>query len=316
MFQYTVPFGQKGSLICQDEHCSVYQVKDETGEGQVTCYPVFPGIVLYYSDFHMEACDSGFQASGDVLSINHCREGRMEWEFQRNQFIYLETGDLQISSRHSQRGRFCFPLRHYHGLTVSISQDHAMLPVTGFLKEYSIDLPRLLERFASRDKPFVIRADAHTGHIFTELYDVPEKIRSGYHKIKVMELLLFLSTLDLSEQSGERPYFHRAQVEKIREMRNFLEEAPNHHYTLEELTEIFDIGLTTMKQCFKAVYGVSIYSYMRTYRMNAAAVLLRRGNQSIGQIAVAMGYENPSKFSSAFKEVIGLTPSEYRKSSI
>lgn len=316
MFQYISPLGHHGSLVCQDEHCSVYRVKDEAGEGQVTCYPVFPGIALYYNDFHMEACDSSFQTMGGTLAINHCREGRMEWEFQRNQCVYLETGDIQISNRCSQGGRFCFPLGHYHGLTITICPDRTTVPLAEFLIGYRIDLPQLLECIACRDKPFIMRADARTQHIFSELYDVPEKIRSGYHKIKVMELLLFLSTLDLSEQSGERPYFHRAQVEKIREMRRLLEETLHRHYTQEELASTFELGLTTMKQCFKAVYGVSIYSYMRTYRMNAAAVLLRRENQSIGQIAAAMGYENPSKFSAAFKEVIGITPSEYRKSTV
>ncbi len=116
------------------------------------------------------------------------------------------------------------------------------------------------------------------------------------------------------EQSRPKLYFQKTQIEKIRKLKSFLEENLYRHYTLEELSSMFSIGLTAMKQCFKAVYGVSIYSYMRTYRMNAAAVLLRREGCSIGQVAALVGYENPSKFSSAFKDVIGITPSEYRKS--
>lgn len=301
------------SLLCRDKYCSVYQVKDATGEGQVTCYPVFPGILLCYNDFHLEECDSGFQALQGNLSISHCREGRMEWEFRKNQLIYLEAGDFQIGSRRNHTGRFRFPLRHYHGLTVSIFPDQAMAPLVEALIGCNVDLPRLAECISCCSTPFIMRAQARIQQVFSELYDVPEKIRAGYHRIKVMELLLFLSTLDLSQQSRERPYFHRTQVEKIREMRNLLEENLYRHYTLDELSARFEIGLTTMKQCFKAVYGVSIYSYMRTYRMNAATVLLHRENCSIGEIAAAMGYENASKFSAAFKEVIGLTPSQYRK---
>ena len=35
---------------------------------------------------------------------------------------------------------------------------------------------------------------------------------------------------------------------------------------------------------------------------------------SIGEIALAVGYANASKFSSAFREATGFTPSEYRAS--
>jgi AraC-like DNA-binding protein len=53
---------------------------------------------------------------------------------------------------------------------------------------------------------------------------------------------------------------------------------------------------------------------MRTWRMNAAAVMLRETNESIIFIAGELGYDNASKFSSAFQDVMGKTPSEYRKS--
>ncbi len=48
--------------------------------------------------------------------------------------------------------------------------------------------------------------------------------------------------------------------------------------------------------------------------MNAAAVMLKTTDDSIGEISSAMGYDNPSKFSAAFKEIIGIAPRDYRKS--
>lgn len=57
------------------------------------------------------------------------------------------------------------------------------------------------------------------------------------------------------------------------------------HYTLQELSEKFEISLTSMKVCFKGVYGSSIYSYMKSYRMQAATILLRDTKDSITEIA-------------------------------
>jgi len=69
-----------------------------------------------------------------------------------------------------------------------------------------------------------------------------------------------------------------------------------------------------MNACFKAVYGVSIYAYVRIYRMQAAAAMLLQSQDSITAIAGQVGYANSSKFASAFKSVMQVAPSVYRKS--
>jgi AraC-like DNA-binding protein len=69
-----------------------------------------------------------------------------------------------------------------------------------------------------------------------------------------------------------------------------------------------------MKNCFKNVYGSPINTYMRIYRMNQAAVLLKKqSNMSVTDIAGIVGYDSPGKFSAAFKMIIGKSPFEYRK---
>ncbi len=68
-----------------------------------------------------------------------------------------------------------------------------------------------------------------------------------------------------------------------------------------------------MKKCFKDVYGDSIYSYQKRYRINLAAnMLLQDKTKEIQEIAASLGYENPGKFSAAFRSVMGVSPAEYR----
>lgn len=38
---------QNMNLLCRDESCSVYQMKNETGDGTATYYEVYPGIGVY-----------------------------------------------------------------------------------------------------------------------------------------------------------------------------------------------------------------------------------------------------------------------------
>lgn len=47
------------NLLCRDESCSVYQMKNETGDGTATYYEVYPGVGVMYNDFHMEHARQG-----------------------------------------------------------------------------------------------------------------------------------------------------------------------------------------------------------------------------------------------------------------
>lgn len=310
----SVYLGENVSLVCRDDTCAVYRLQDETGEGLMTDYTVFPGINLLFNDFHIDRCISYFQPGVEIFCIDHCREGRLEWEMHDGTCMYMEAGDLQMNSRSQHGGMFQFPLRHYHGITVSICMDQAAAVLSDVLDGLKVDVKALRERFCRDDRPFIIRAGSSMEHIFSELYSVPDAIRVPFFKIKVLELLLFLSTLDVPQRAGERPYFYKTQVEKVKAIMALITARPERHYTLEELSAKFDFPMTSMKICFRGVYGTSMYAYIKAYRMNAAAVRLRRTKDSITSIALHMGYDNASKFSAAFKSVLGMTPSEYRKS--
>lgn len=41
--------------------------------------------------------------------------------------------------------------------------------------------------------------------------------------------------------------------------------------------------------------------------------MLRKTDETVMNISATVGYENQSKFAAAFKEVIGVNPTEYRK---
>lgn len=84
-------------------------------------------------------------------------------------------------------------------------------------------------------------------------------------------------------------------------------------YTIEELSRLYLINTASLKKVFKEVYGLPIAAYMKEYRIRKAAELLIQTDESISSVADRVGYETQGKFTSAFKDCIGLTPSSYRK---
>ncbi|TCL59020.1 AraC family transcriptional regulator [Kineothrix alysoides] len=308
--------GDNVCKVCENDDCAVFRLRDEGGEGIMTVYDVFPGVYLLYNDFHMEHCFSGFRPKTEMFCIDHCREGRIEWKVEQNKYVYIEAGDVQINSRTYHCQDFRFPLKHYHGLTIGFCIDEAGESLRYVMDGFSVDIRKLKEKFCPENKAFIMRAGKQIEHVFSELYHLADHVRMQYFRIKVLELLLFLDAAEVAEEGGERPYFYRSQVEKVKDIVSLLTDDLEQRYTLDDLSERFNFPLTSMKLCFKGVYGTSIYAYMKSYRMNAAALMLKNTEDSVVMIAGRVGYENASKFASAFQSVIGMSPSEYRKSAV
>lgn len=78
------------------------------------------------------------------------------------------------------------------------------------------------------------------------------------------------------------------------------------------MSKEYGISRTALKSCFKDIYGKSIASYTKVFRMQYAAVMLRDTSKKVSEIAAEVGYENQSRFAAAFKEIIGASPLKYR----
>lgn len=305
--------GGTGVKLAENDGCSVYQFQNETGEGTITIYEVFPGVSLSYNDFHIRYYESEFKPDRNLFCIDHCREGRLEYPAADDAYSYVEAGDLKLDRRLTHTGHFEMPLSHYHGAMVSFDMDAACRSLPQEIKDFPVNLRALQEKFCGGIYPYVVHGAGSIEHIFGELYAVPEKIKRPYFKIKILELLLYLEALELPENPAEKPYFYRTQVEKVKAVQQFLVGHMDENFTQEEMSRRFDIPLTPLKNCFKSVFGASIGSYLLEYRMNQAAVFLRtKREMSVAEIAGCVGYDSPSKFAAAFRRKMGMTPMDYR----
>lgn len=310
-------FDEEVQKVAQEEGCALYKMKNQSGEGVITQYSILPGIELFYNDIHMrDGQNKNKLPRPNILEINHCREGRFECEFSNGIYQYIGAGDLSINRLTNETVETSFPLSHYHGISITIDLNvatHTMKRIEEVFGGLYIDVVQIANRLCRKDTCFVLRSQNEVEHIFSELYRVEPKMIAYYLKIKVLELLMFLNEVPVEEYQVERRYFSKNQVQVIKRMQAFMTEDLKKHDTLQELSERFKIPLTTMKICFKGVYGCSIYAYMKSYRMQAATILLRDTTDSITEIAMKMGYENPSKFSEVFKKEYGELPSDFRK---
>ena len=143
------PMGEKNAKLMENEGCSVYQFRNESGDGTITIYEVFPGVALSYNDFHMRYYDSGFSPKRGIFCIDHCREGRLEYQAAEDACSYVKAGDLKLDRRLSHIGRFEMPLSHYYGAMVFFEMDTACRSLPLEMKDFPVNLKEIQKKFCS-----------------------------------------------------------------------------------------------------------------------------------------------------------------------
>lgn len=89
------------------------------------------------------------------------------------------------------------------------------------------------------------------------------------------------------------------------------------HYTekvsLDALADQFFISKFYLTRVFKEQYGVSINTYVLNLRITKAKQMLRFTDKKLEDIGYQCGLGAPHYFSRIFKQVEGITPSEFRE---
>lgn len=234
---------------------------------------------------------------------------------ENGQSLYMGKGDLAVHSRDACKEavtEITFPLGYYEGIIVSADLEALKNHLPSPLNEAGLKEGLLFRKFGASRDIFSFPADKRVEHIFSELYDLPQEMKIPYLKLKCQELLLFLYMEDPFQGKAADPYYSD-QIEIVKSVHSLITENLTERYTIEELSKKYRINSSALKSIFKSVYGLPIASYMKEYRIRQAAAMLRSSQESISWIAHCVGYESQSKFTSAFKNVMEVLPTDYRK---
>ncbi|HEY0218605.1 MAG TPA: AraC family transcriptional regulator [Afipia sp.] len=101
----------------------------------------------------------------------------------------------------------------------------------------------------------------------------------------------------------------RKHFDRVMEARNILDaNLANPPGTLA-LAGRVGINLTTLQANFKAVFGVTIFGYVRTQRLMMARILLREHELAVAEAGYRVGFANPAAFTAAYRRYFGRPPS-------
>jgi AraC-like DNA-binding protein len=92
---------------------------------------------------------------------------------------------------------------------------------------------------------------------------------------------------------------------------NAMHDNPAQGWTLQELAERAGMSRSTFALRFKQTVGTSAMDYLTCWRMLLAGDRLANSSDPVSVIALSLGYESESAFSTAFKRVMGCSPRQY-----
>lgn len=310
-------YGRNKKKIIENSGSRIYECCDlENGKYVITEYEIYKGVKVFYNDIHTSKITSSIPKNSlneRRYEINHCREGRFECVLRDGTVTYMEAGDFAINLISNSSKESFFPISHYHGVTFCITPSEFDEELHLLEKMFEIDYEVVLNELCYENKLFIQRATSEIEHIFFEMYKVPDDIVIGYLKVKFQELFLYLTAVKNNMSYSDRQYFAKNNIEIAKKINEYVLQNFTETITYEKLSETFNIKITTMKNCYKSIYGETINDTIIKKRLEEAALLLKNSALSITGIATQVGYTDHSKFSNAFKKRYNLTPSEYKK---
>ncbi|MBO4886544.1 MAG: helix-turn-helix transcriptional regulator [Clostridia bacterium] len=94
---------------------------------------------------------------------------------------------------------------------------------------------------------------------------------------------------------------------------DFMRQHYGERLTLKDIAASLNISVSQLKLVFREQTGTSVIGYLTDLRMKEAKRLIRENQYNFTQIADIVGFESIYYFSSRFKRITGMTPTEYAR---
>jgi AraC-like DNA-binding protein len=93
---------------------------------------------------------------------------------------------------------------------------------------------------------------------------------------------------------------------------SYLEEnLTNAQLSVESLSKEVGMSRSSLYSKLLELTGQTPVEYIRSYRLDKAAVLMEKSDMTVAQIAYQVGFSTPNYFARSFKNKFNMLPSEY-----
>ncbi|MFC4017434.1 helix-turn-helix transcriptional regulator [Micromonospora sp. GCM10011542] len=104
-----------------------------------------------------------------------------------------------------------------------------------------------------------------------------------------------------------------SDLARLRRVRDRIDREYAQPLDVEALARGVHMSAGHLSRQFRLAYGEAPYAYLMTRRIERAMALLRRGDLSVTEVCFTVGCSSLGTFSTRFTELVGVSPSAYRR---
>ncbi len=134
-------------------------------------------------------------------------------------------------------------------------------------------------------------------------FDSPEKLKNWM-------INLVRSIIELKNQEE----VVSTKGDLVEDIKKYIDENYNENLTLPMISEHFFLNQSYISQLFKKRTGHTYIAYLTNKRMEKARELLTNTDLKVYEVCYSVGYGDVKHFSKTFEKIIGVKPSNYKKS--
>ena len=151
----------------------------------------------------------------------------------------------------------------------------------------------------------------------TKLVKNPNAIPGSENLVKIYIELFVLSCIreSVSAPAASAPLTHTSNP-LLSEICAYLENNVTKDITFPHLCEKFGMSMTNMKKLFRDNLGFGAMDYFSRCKIDCAKHLIREKEMNLAEISEYLCFSSQQYFSRRFKNITGMTPSEYINSVI
>ncbi len=138
-------------------------------------------------------------------------------------------------------------------------------------------------------------------------------LRSLFIESKALEILALELDLLASPKQHNKLKLSRSDRESLMQVTRILEAEFDDPPRLVELARRVGLNDFKLKRGFRENFGQSVFSYLRSLRMEKARIMLLESDLNVSEVATAVGYSSFGHFTAAFRKQFGILPKHVKR---
>ena len=243
--------------------------------------------------------------SHPFYELYYLRKGERVY-FINGELYTVKSGDIMIINPHDVHRTTSSSVPEFERILINFTQDFI------FKHVISKDLPLLPFKHGSRLIRFPVKVQANMEQLMFEMIKECEEKQQG-HTFYIKSLLTKL-LIQIYRQSFQAPPKSESPMhDRISKIATYLNQHYQEKLTLTEVANKFYISPSYLSRTFSKITGFHFGEYLQAIRMRETRRQLIESDENILSIAEKVGYHSIAHFNKTFKEMTGISPTQFRK---